>query len=176
MQNPVNSSTDSNPVSTGHTNLHDLTARWTSPAYSVNFGLLASIEDDDMERDIFSRSVWGVSEGLRELLSDYSDIRLRQSATWLTLQQNHMVARMLDDLAGDTSYQMPSLSTLEKLFIVIDSELFLPGLKLVVTCVTSVMLDEDEEDGITRFVALLDPGEVQQYITERQMPLNPRIQ
>jgi hypothetical protein len=103
------------------------------------------------------------------LLRDYSDGQVEDAARWVTMQQNGLVADILEQMSFDTRLGAAPLPPLEQLFITVDAELYLPrGLRLPVTCVTNIVPHERDDDGLEKFVAVLDPGEVQPYIQERR--------
>ncbi len=155
---------------------HPQTSRWTSRAYGVQFGQIETLKTGEEELSAFTLSAWGVSRDLRALLGDYSDGQIEDAARWLTMQQNNLVADILEQMSLDTRLGTATLPPLEHLFITVDAELYLPrGLRLPVTCVTNIVPHDDDDDGLEKFVAVLDPGEVQPYIEERRErdPFNP---
>lgn len=144
---------------------HFDTTRWTSKIYNIQFGQVAVVQRQPEQEAAFALSAWGLSQRLRALLADFDDTQIRDSAEWLTLQQNALVADVLEQM----QYSLQAAPPLEHLFISIDAELFLPrGLKMIVTCVTNIVPNGSPSDGLDKFVALLDPGEVQSYIVERK--------
>lgn len=150
------------------------TARWTSPAYDVNFGQIDAVHTDHLQEQSFRLSAWGLSSGLRSLLEDYSDDDIRKAISWLTIQQNAYVAMLLDQVSIAPEWDTTT-PTLNQLYFAIDAELFLPrGLRMVVTCVTNIVASSDGE--LDKFVAVLDPGEAYLYVQERRgMDLNHTI-
>lgn len=145
------------------------TARWTSPAYQVQFGQIAYVQPQAQQETAFALSAWGVSQGVKTMLAGYSDTEIQQSAEWLTMQQNAMVAQMLEQMSYEMRLDGGTLPPLEDLFITIDAELFLPrGLRMDVTCVTNIVPQGDEHDSLQKFVAVLDPSEARAYIVERR--------
>jgi len=122
------------------------TNRWTSPVYNVQFGQVSIVAPEAEQEAAFKVSAWGLSKNLRSLLKDYSDAHVREATEWLTLQQNAMVADVLEQM----QYSGQAIPPLEHLFIAIDGELFLPN------------------DGLDKFVAILDPGESDKYVIERK--------
>lgn len=141
------------------------TARWTSGAYEVQFGQIGILEVNSEQNAPFQLSAWGLSKDLRELLSDYSDYDVSRSIEWLMVQQTQMVATMLERISSEQRYMPP----IEHLFISVDGELFLAnGLKMLVTCITNIVPRGNEDDGLDKFVAVLDPGEARNYVEERR--------
>lgn len=146
-----------------------LTARWTAPAYAVKFGQVEQLPQAPEEQRAFGVSAWGVSVVIRDLLADFSNTQVRDSAEWLTLQQNQLVSEMLVMSQIDWFRVHEPAPPLENMFFSIDTELFLPrGLMMHVTCVTNIVPRGGAEDGLDKFVAILDPGEVPPYIAERK--------
>jgi hypothetical protein len=145
------------------------TARWTSSAYQIRFGQIALVQPQAQTETAFALSAWGVSQGVKALLETYSDTEIQQAAEWLTMQQNAMVAQMLEQMSYELRMDGATLPPLEDLFITIDAELFLPrGLRMDVTCVTNIVPQGDENDSLQKFVAVLDPSEARAYILERR--------
>lgn len=145
------------------------TSRWTSPAYQIQFGQVAYVVPQAHQETAFALSAWGISQGLKALLVGYSDSDVRNSAEWLTMQQNTLVAQMLEQMAYELRLDGAALPPLENLFITIDAEMFLPrGLRMDVTCVTNIVPQGDEQEGLQKFVAVLDPSEARAYILERR--------
>jgi hypothetical protein len=141
------------------------TNRWTSPIYNVQFGQVAVVEPEPEQEAAFAVSAWGLSKNLSSLLKDYSDTHVREATEWLTIQQNALVADVLDQM----QYSRQGIPPLEHLFIAIDGELFLPnGLRMLVTCVTNIVPHGTPADGLDKFVAILDPGESDTYVGERK--------
>lgn len=141
------------------------TARWTSGVYDVQFGQIGILELNSDQSAPFQLSAWGLSKDLRELLSDYSDTDLSRAIEWLMVQQTHMVVNMLERI----SYEQGFVPPLEQLFISVDGELFLGrGLKMPVICITNIVPRGNEEDGLDKFVAILDHGEARNYVEERR--------
>lgn len=148
---------------------HPQTSRWTSRAYGVQFGQIETLKTGEEEFSAFTLSAWGLSRDLRALLSDYTDGQIQDAAKWVTMQQNNLVADILEQMSYDTHMGLSTLPPLEQLFITVDAELFLPrGLRLPVTCVTNIVSEDSEEERLEKFVAVLDPGEVKPYIQERR--------
>ncbi len=157
---------------------HPQTSRWTSRAYEVQFGQIETLKTGEEEMSAFSLSAWGLSRDLRALLSDYSDVQIHDAAKWVTMQQNNLVADILEQMSYETQLGTANLPPLEQLFITVEAELFLPhGLRLPVTCVTNIVPHDPTEDSLEKFVAVLDPGEVRPYIQERREnnPFEPQI-
>jgi hypothetical protein len=145
------------------------TSRWTSPAYQIQFGQIAYVVPQAQQETAFALSAWGISQGLKALLEGYSETDIRASAEWLTMQQNSLVAHMLEQMSYELQLDGAVLPPLENLFITIDSEMFLPhGLRLDVTCVTNIVPQRDEDESLQKFVAVLDPSEARAYILERR--------
>jgi len=146
------------------------TERWTSDAYRVRFAQIESIQPDSEDEEIaFDLSAWGISSGLRHLLVDYSDNELRDSSQWLTAQQNHLVADLLAQLLSESRLISDDVPQIEHLFITVHAELFLShGLRMHVACVTNIVPREANSNRLEKFVAILDPGEVQAYVSERK--------
>jgi hypothetical protein len=145
------------------------TLRWTSPAYQIQFGQVAYVVPQGQQETAFALSAWGISRGLKALLETYSDSDTRDAAEWLTMQQNSLVAQMLEQMSYELRLDGGSLPPLENLFITIDSEMFLPhGLRLDVTCVTNIVPQGEKNEGLQKFVAVLDPSEARAYILERR--------
>jgi hypothetical protein len=141
------------------------TNRWTSPVYNVQFGQVSIVAPEAEQEAAFKVSAWGLSKNLRSLLKDYSDAHVREATEWLTLQQNALVADVLEQM----QYSGQAIPPLEHLFIAIDGELFLPnGLRMLVTCVTNIVPHGTPSDGLDKFVAILDPGESDKYVIERK--------
>ena len=141
------------------------TNRWTSPVYKIRFGHVSIVENEPEQEAAFTVSAWGLSNNLSLLLRDYSAAHIREATEWLTIQQNAMVADVLERM----QYSGRVVPPLEQLFIAIDGELFLPnGLKMHVTCVTNIVPHGNTADGLDKFVAILDPGETDTYIIERK--------
>ncbi|MCA9912489.1 MAG: hypothetical protein KC496_04055, partial [Anaerolineae bacterium] len=119
---------------------HPQTSRWTSRAYEVQFGQIETLKSGEEEFSAFTLSAWGLSRDLRSLLSDYSDGQIQDAAKWVTMQQNVLVADILEQMSYDTQMGVATLPPLEHLFITVDAELFLPrGLRMPVTCVTNIV-------------------------------------
>lgn len=149
-------------------NWEDATARWTSSHFQVRFGSVRFVTHDADKESAFSLSAWGISEALHELLADYGDDVLHEATAFLTSRQSQVVAELLNEIAHDVRRSGEIMPALEDLFIAVNVDLYLPrGLKMIVTCVTNMVMHEDDY-GIEKFVAILDPGEVQIYIEERR--------
>jgi hypothetical protein len=141
------------------------TSRWTSGAYEVQFGQIGIVEANPEQAAPFQLSAWGLSKDLRELLGDYSDTDVSRAVEWMMLQQTRMVVHMLEQITIEQGFVPP----LENLFISVEGELFLArGLKLLVVCITNIVPCGNENEGLDKFVAVLDPGEARNYIEERQ--------
>ncbi|MCA9885940.1 MAG: hypothetical protein KC546_15975 [Anaerolineae bacterium] len=149
------------------------TARWTSNAYQVQFDTvqyLQSNEDDES----FRMSAWGMSHRLRLLLGDYRDDEIRSATEWLANHQNMIVADMLEDMALHSFRQGETMPPLHTLFIAVETDLFLPrGLKINVSCITNMVPDDDSDDSVDKFVAVLDPSEAHLYVMERSESYTP---
>jgi len=159
---PTIENTTSNYVTTVNT------ARWTSPAYDVQFGQIDIVTPNDMTEQTFRLSAWGLSLGLRLLLTEYSDQEIRQAISWLTIQQNAYVAMMLEQVMMSAEWTV-GVPPLDHLFLSIDAELYLPrGLRMVVTCVTNIVTLSVDDAALDKFVAVLDPGEAHLYVQERR--------
>lgn len=142
--------------------------RWTSNAYRVQFGQIEFVQTPPDQEGAFHMSAWGVSSSIRDLLSDYSNQQVCDATAHLTLQQNAIVADILEQMSYSSRLGSNMIPPLEDLFITINAEIFLPrGLKMLVTCVTNIVT-YGEEVGLDKFVAILDPGEAQMYIRERK--------
>ena len=142
------------------------TARWTSPAYHIRFGHIAELTQQQFDIEPFHVSAWGLSDGLSHLLMDYEAIALHPAFEDLISQQNAHMVLMLNQAmeASDFNYEV-----LDQVFISIDTEIFLPrGLRMHVTCVTNIVQVDIENASLDKFVAVLDPGEVEHYIRERR--------
>lgn len=149
-------------------NWEDATARWTSAHFQVRFGSVRFVTHDADNESAFSLSAWGISEALHELLADYGDEVLHEATAFLTSRQSQIVAELLNEITHDVRRNGEIMPALEDLFIAVNVDLYLPrGLKMIVTCVTNMVMHEDDY-GIEKFVAILDPGEVQIYIDERR--------
>ncbi|MEO0599207.1 MAG: hypothetical protein AAF126_24060 [Chloroflexota bacterium] len=150
-------------------NTHLDTARWTSPAYAIKFAQIDRVTTPDAHESPFRLSAWGMSAGLRTLLADFTDSEINQAVQWLTSYQNEHLIYMLEKAHRDEGLDrmMPSL---DHLFIAIDAELYLPrGMRIVVTCVTNIVpFDNEDIHDLDKFIAVLDPGEVNHYIRERR--------
>lgn len=150
-----------------HHEWHSETARWTSSAYQVQFDTVQYLHADEQD-DVFRMSAWGMSQRLRSLLSDYRDEEISSATQWLANYQSNVVADLLEDLAVQTFRQGESMPPLHTLFIAVETELFLPhGLKINVSCVTNIVPEDESEDSLDKFVAVLDPSEAQLYVMER---------
>ena len=147
------------------------TERWSSDTYTIQFGMLEYIETPDGHpEDNFHISAWGLSKSLHKLLADYSEAQLRQSALWLHREQNRLVVEILEEVGHEAYRQNRSIPPLDDLFITVDAEMFLPrGLRMVVTCVTNIV-PHFNNGNVDKFVAIVDPGEAERYIAERQPP------
>lgn len=144
------------------------TARWTADAYRVQFGLVDIIPPAPDSQDAFLMSAWGLSRELCLFLADYSEADIRQAVNWLTVQQNALVANMLEHFAMMTR-QSGEVFALEKLFVSIETDIYLSGgLRLPVVCVTNIVPHGSISHGLDKFAAILDSGEVQAYIAERR--------
>lgn len=147
------------------TSIYLATARWTSTVYGVQFGQVALLEPQPDQTIAFQMSAWGLSKGLRTLLADYSDAEVSRGIEWLMTYQTILVVNMLEQISMESRF-MPSL---EQIFLSIDAELFLPrGLRMSVTCITNIVPRNNDDDGLDKFVAVLDPSEAQAYIQERR--------
>jgi hypothetical protein len=152
-------------LATDHTSIE----RWTSSAYRIRFGQIAFVYPEPDQEAAFRVSAWGISENLRYLLADYSDEHIRQTAEWLTIQQNTLVADVLDQVQNDPYLVEDGIPPLEHIFISFNSEMYLKGgLRLSVICVTNIVPYGQPTAGLDKFVALLDPGEAKTYIRERR--------
>lgn len=141
------------------------TNRWTASIYSVQFEKVSVVQPEPDEEAAFAVSAWGLSKNLSSLLTDYTDAHVREATEWLTIQQNALVADVLEQM----QYSGHAIPPLEHLFIAIDGELFLPnGLRMLVTCVTNIVPHGNPSDGLDKFVAILDPGETDTYVIERK--------
>ncbi|GAB5492372.1 MAG: hypothetical protein Phog2KO_25870 [Phototrophicaceae bacterium] len=144
------------------------TERWTSSAYQIKFSQISLVDSQENPNASFRMSAWGLSTGLKHLLTDYSEKDIQTSADWLTIQQNAYVAVMLEDamMSFGNTLELPML---DQIFISIDAELFLPnGLRMLVTCITNIVQVNDQTHDLDKFVAIVDPGEAQSYILERR--------
>lgn len=160
---------DDGEVTTPQPTTAQLTARWTATAYAVGFGQVEQVPQLSEEQQAFQVSAWGVSAILRELLGDYSNMQVRASAEWLTLQQNQLVSEMLMMSQIDWFREHEPAPPLENMFFSVDTELFLPhGMMMHVTCVTNIVPRGEADDGLDKFVAILEPSEVTAYIAERK--------
>lgn len=145
------------------------TERWTSEAYQVRFGRIDTVEPADEEPVGFRVSAWGLSKRLHSLLDDYSDRDIHDATEWLTAQQNNIVADILHQMSFNSQHEQASMPSLDQLFITVDAELYLPrGLRMIVSCVTNIVPHGTAHDGLDKFVAILDPTEVETYIFERK--------
>lgn len=162
-----------NPQST-HEAWDYMTARWTSNTYRVRFHTVQSIaETDTSDFNAFQMSAWGISRQLREFLSDYTDGEIRTATEWLAIYQNQMVVDALEMMVQNAHMSGKRVPELENTFIAVEVELFLPrGLKIPVNCVTNIVPASDD-DGMNKFVAVLDPAETRLYIDERTLPIQP---
>lgn len=141
------------------------TARWTSPAYQVHFGHIAELAQQ-LEIETFRISAWGLSEGLSQLLADYASSGLHSALDWLIVRQNAHMVMMLNDAMTTDEF---NYDILDRIFITIDTEIFLSGgLRMHVTCVTNIVRVDSETAALDKFVAVLDPGEAEHYIRERR--------
>ncbi|MDQ7024630.1 MAG: hypothetical protein Q9P01_07305 [Anaerolineae bacterium] len=141
------------------------TNRWTAHIYTVQFEQVSIMQPEPDEEATFAVSAWGLSKNLSSLLTDYSDKHVREATEWLTLQQNALVADVLEQM----QYSGQAIPPLEHLFIAIDGELFLPyGLRMLVTCITNIVPRGNPSDGLDKFVAILDPSETDSYVSERK--------
>jgi hypothetical protein len=147
------------------------TSRWTSSAYQIQFGQISYVVPHAQQETAFALSAWGISQGLKALLETYSDSDIKAAAEWLTMQQNTLVAQMLEQMSYELRLEGAALPPLENLFITIEAEMFLPkGLRMDVTCVTNIVpvTHDEEDDSLQKFVAVLDPSEARAYILERR--------
>ena len=157
---------DANKIEHYPVDLEADTARWTSPAFQVRFGHIAELEQQQHEIEPFRVSAWGLSEGLSQLLADYTSSGLHSALDWMIVHQNARMVMMLNEavVAQDFNYDI-----LDRVFISIDTEIFLRGgLRMHVTCVTNIVQVDSETSALDKFVAVLDPGEAEQYIRERR--------
>lgn len=145
------------------------TERWTSMAFQVQFEQIQHIQND-IDADAFRLSAWGISRDLRNLLAAYTDRQITTATMYLTAQQNPIVANILEHVTREARHHNRSLDPVENLFITVGGELFLPhGMRMPVACVTNIVPNGEYEDGIDKFVAVLDPAEVPTYIYERKV-------
>lgn len=141
------------------------TSRWTSGAYQVQFGQIGILEFSEEQAAPFQLSAWGLSKDLRELLADYSDADVSKAIEWLMIQQTQLVVQMLEQISIEHGFVPP----LEQMFIAVDGELYLArGLKMMVTCITNIVPRGNDDNGLDKFVAVLDSGEAQNYVEERR--------
>lgn len=160
--------TDLPPDHTAHDDPTIDTERWTSPSYHIQFETIEYVLAEPDDDETFDMSAWGISRGLRALLADYSDWQVAVSTRRITGYQSQVVANVLENMAMDAQSRGESIPPLEHLFIAIDGMLFMPdGLRVDVCCVTNIVPRGEPEDGLDKFVAILDPGEAQFYIDER---------
>ena len=142
--------------------------RWTSTAYRVRFGQVEFVQTPPDQEGAFHISAWGISQSLCELLGDYSNQQIHDATAHLTLQQNSVVAEILEQVSFSSRLDGGMVPSLEDLFIAIHAEIYLPrGLRMLVTCVTNIV-SHGIESGLDKFVAILDPGEAQMYVQERK--------
>lgn len=142
--------------------------RWTSTAYRIRFGQVEFVQTPPDQEGAFHISAWGISKSLRDLLSDYSNQQIHDATAHLTLQQNSIVAEILEQVSFSSRLEGGMIPSLEELFIAIHAEIYLPrGLRMLVTCVTNIV-SHGEDAGLDKFVAILDPGEAQMYVQERK--------
>ena len=152
------------------------TARWTSPTYNVQFATVAYVDQQPEGEYSFDLSAYGISRLLYSMLDDYSAGDLRQAAEWVTTHQNHVVADILQNMAIAAHQSGETIPALQDLFIATETELYLPhGLKMPVGCVTNIVPRGTIDDGMDKFVALLDPSETKAYIDERAEFINGRL-
>lgn len=143
--------------------------RWTSPAFRVQFGQIAFVEAQAEQEKTFRLSAWGLSESLCNLLSDYSNSQIQEAVGWLTMQQNSLVAEMLEQMSFEARLSGSMIPSLEQLFVAIETELYLPrGLRMPVTCITNIVPHGRPMEALDKFVAVLDMSESQVYIQERR--------
>lgn len=148
-----------------HFDLEADTARWTSPAYEIKFGRINEMTSQAYEHENFRISAVGLSAGLMGLLADYRDEQLRSSIDHLIYQQNAHVVILLDHAMNSEGFDFERL---DQIFIAIDAELFLPrGLRMHVTCITNIVQPGDDRQ-LDKFVAIVDPGEAEKYVSERR--------
>lgn len=165
--NQDNSHNETQEMPMHHNEWHSETARWTSSAYRVQFDTVQYLQADEQD-DSFRMSAWGMSQHLRTLLSDYRDEEINMATHWLANHQSNMVADLLEDLALQTFRQGEAMPPLHTLFIAVETQLFLPrGLKINVSCVTNIVAEDETEESLDKFVAVLDPSEAQLYVMER---------
>ncbi|MEO1289772.1 MAG: hypothetical protein AAFV93_18570 [Chloroflexota bacterium] len=142
------------------------TARWTSAFYSIEFARISQIAPDDSDHDAFRMSAWGLSNGMSQLLRDYTDEQVKSAVDWLVIQQNAHVVMLLGDAMREFHFDF---KLLDQMFITIDAELFLPrGLRMHVTCITNIVQVGTDSAELDKFVAVLDPGEASKYVQERR--------
>lgn len=146
------------------------TARWTSPIYRIRFATIDYLHPVSAETDdAFDLSAWGISNGLQSLLRDFKKHDVMQAIRWVATSQNHQVADMLHNIAEDARRTGTDIPPLQDLFIATETELYLPnGLRMSVCCVTNIVPHGEPAMGMDKFVAILDPGEAQSYISERR--------
>jgi hypothetical protein len=143
-------------------------SRWTSAAFQVRFGHIAMLPTHIHDKN-FNMSAWGLSTTLCDLLDQYSREEIAEAGRWLTIQQNAMVAMMLEEITFEAHMSRKQAPAIEDLFFSLDAELYLPrGLRMDVICVTNIVPDQESDDGLEKFVAVLDYSEVEQYIIERR--------
>ncbi|MGJ3237974.1 MAG: hypothetical protein ACFE0Q_04650 [Anaerolineae bacterium] len=155
---------------TDHTAITTQTARWTSPAYGINFGHIAKMPIDEQEANIFRFSAWGLSSSLSRLLAHYPESQVKASAQALIADQHEHVIVALEQIISGMNSEFYT-SDLDHIFVTVPNcDMFLAGgLRLPVTCVTNILQVKGgpEVATLNKFVAVLDAGEVQPYITER---------
>ena len=140
-------------------------SRWTSEAYDIQFGQIETIQQKAKGESVYRMSAWGLSRSIRNLLADYSNDAIRQAVEWMAEYQNEAVLDVLEEL----QYQPAQVLPIEQLFIAVDTDLFLgKGLRMPVTCVTNIVPYGNIANGLEKFVAVLDPAEVNLYIAERK--------
>jgi hypothetical protein len=144
------------------------TARWTSSTYDVKFASVTYVDVQPEDEYSFDLSAYGISRLLRRLLGSYSDRDLHRAAEWVTTHQNHVVADILQDMAIAAHQSGETIPELQDLFIATETELYLPyGMKMPICCVTNIVPRDTPDDGMDKFVALLEPSEAESYVNER---------
>ncbi len=143
------------------------TSRWTSPAYMVQFAAIREFEPFS-HGQTFDLSAWGISRSVHNLLSGIPDSLIMSATDWLTGQQNDLIADFLHRIAQESQLTGVKVPPLHDMFITVEDTLFLPqGLKMPVACVTNIVPHGDLDDSMDKFVAVLDPVEIEPYINER---------